>query len=267
MEQVIGKATEMESYKRYQSMAEMRQALLGCPGGKALTKRSDGAKISAIKAPPPVMVKQGAPGPGVAPPLAANAAQGGLAWHPPVLTLQVEQNATAEEALTIQRSGLAAHRIDLTASPAWLAVTPQQLTGASETIKVSVHPPQVALPRIHRPVPNWLAQAWAWAESKGAQRQPGSDVQAWQCTLLFGLPALLFGSLAYALAWAVYQHAYFFVPGVGSEQGRIEVNYPGGMQTIPVALTIEPAKPRLFLGWSAAISAVIGELFILWLLL
>jgi hypothetical protein len=183
------------------------------------------------------------------------------------LNLKGHKNAIIQEQFQIKNNAGAMLAFDLATSATWLEVTPEKFTGAAETIAVYAHPIRTELPRVQRLPPNWLAKLWAWAESKGARRNPWADSHAIQMTLLVGLPALLLGGLAYALTWAVYQHAYFFVPGVGIEQGQIKLSYRGGAQTIPVRLEVAPAQPNIILGWTAAVAAVACEVAVLiWLL-
>ena len=154
----------------------------------------------------------------------------------------------------------------LITSAAWLEVTPKIFTSADESITVRAHTSQVELLRIHRPLPQLLTRAWAWAEQWGARRKPWEQPGAWGATLLLGLPLLLLGGVAQGLVWAVYQHAYYFVPGASVEQGEIEISYTGSAQTIPVTLEVAPPKPQAIFGWLAAVAAVAGEMALLvWL--
>lgn len=254
LEQVIGKATEMEVGKRFQTIAEIREALLRCKGGKESVQHLSSSNRAWQPA-------ASSPQRGGVPPVAS------ILVNKPALKLKTQKHTEVLDQFWIKSTQGAGFMIDLTTSATWLEVTPKTWTGPYEEIQVCAHTDYIDLPRIQRPTPNLLTRAWRWAEQQGAQRKPWEQPDAWSATLWAGLPALLGGALAYGLTWAVYQHAYYFVPGGSREQGEITLTYPGGAQTIPVTLEVEPSKPRVILGWVAAAVAVAGELGLaIWLL-
>lgn len=271
LDQVIAKATELDMGARYQSIDEMRAALLQCKGARSIARQLPKATPPAppprFAAPPSTnqpawpSARQASGTPGAMPGATA------ISVDKPALTLRAQKNSAVQEQLQIKSLNGAHVDIDLTTSVTWLEVTPKKLTSPDAEIEVKAHTTRFELPRVHRPAPNLLAKSWKWAEQRGAQRKPWQQTGTWRATLLAGVPALLLGGIVYGLLWTIYLHADYLVPGASNEQGAIEIRHPGGTQTIPVTLAVDPTKLHVILGWIASTAAVAGELtLLLWLL-
>jgi serine/threonine protein kinase len=282
LEQLIIKATELDMGKRYQSVADLRNALLHCKGAKKIAARRPAPKThpSLHQSPPalqPFASRATAPAAVATPasvsvipanatpvPLPAIPASPIPPPRPPVvivdapsLNWQIKEGQRA--AARLQFTSSVPVDIAVAAKPEWLVILPERMRAASGEFHLQTATSEAALPQIHRRVPDLIARAWRWAERRGAHRKPWRTRRAVAITLVAGIPALLAGAAAQFVVWLAYQHAYWFVPGAAVLTGAVEMQHPGGAHTLPVRLEITPSGLRTVAGWAGAALSVALE--------
>lgn len=268
LEQAIDKATQTNMGDRYQSMAEMRDALMTCKGAKRVAASLPSGKTSAPKAIPQVTALP-APSPprNIPSPRQTRQSPFGPSSPPTVTVLpksmriQVTHKQTKTEKLVV--ASINGHPVQgqVLSSDSWIRPLAESFVAASEQIEVELQSDHVQMPtRIQRPLPNFLRQAWEWAEDRGASRRPWDDLDDLGMTLAAGLPALIVGGVGQVLLWLVYRHAYYWVPGPLVLSGAVEVSYPGGSEVIPVDMEVLPGFWQKMPLWSASVLAVAAEI-------
>lgn len=280
LEQVIQKATQMDQAKRYQSIDELRTALMRCKDAKriaAALPTGKGASSAPIlqPVPPPRPAPVASGGNPLTPVLVPNApspravpAQSKLDVQPGSLQLSVPYGEKNTQQLLVTSSDNSQMRVQIHSSSDWIQPEPVLFVDASETISLTIETGKLQLPtRVKRTPPNIIGRSWAWAENKGASRRPWNDFDDLGMTLAAGLPALILGGLVQALVWLLYQHAYYWVPGSARHSETVEISYRGGLEMIPVDIEVKPNFWQQFFGWAASGMAVSAEVVLLLLML
>jgi len=321
MEAVIAKAVQLQVKDRYQSVQELRDALLQCNDARQILATLPSTKLGQLPAPRPKAagLRQSAGNAvqagqnnnrSMSPPVQPGSAGGGRQnsapaavmasnvipphgalpeFPPPGLMPQAQTNqpgglSTGTTSLhitpaTLHLSGTVHRKItgqlsvsnanghalqgSISSSAPWLVAQPEQFNADSVTVDITVQTSQVTLPKAPITPPPLLLQAWQWAVRHGAHTKPWTRVDTWRSTLLFGVPALLGGGLAYAVVWLVYWHLNRWRLGAAEHQELLTIYAGNGVASIPVQVDLVPALYQMVGAWCAAVSAVIGEIVLL----